>query len=172
MLEVGSVAGAEFAVASVAAGMQTAPAAVEAVCEGLARQGQFLEDRGLAEWPDGTVSGRYGFRHALYQEVVYQRLGAGRRARCIGGSASGGGRRMGCGAASVAAELAMHFRARAGHPAGGAVPGAGGGKRAQRHAHHEVITLLTRGLALLATLPETPARAQQELDLQLALGSA
>jgi len=31
---------------------------------------------------------------------------------------------------------------------------------------------LTTGLGLLATLPETPARAQQELDLQLALGSA
>ena len=31
---------------------------------------------------------------------------------------------------------------------------------------------LTRGLELLATLPETPARDQQELDLQLALGPA
>ena len=31
---------------------------------------------------------------------------------------------------------------------------------------------LTQGLELLATLPETPARAQQELDLQLALGPA
>src|SRR5262249_45355182 len=41
-----------------------------------------------------------------------------------------------------------------------------------RHAHHEVIALVTQGVALLATLPETPARAQQELDLQLALGPA
>ena len=31
---------------------------------------------------------------------------------------------------------------------------------------------LTNGLELLATLPETPARAQQELDLQIALGPA
>src|SRR5207248_3727863 len=30
----------------------------------------------------------------------------------------------------------------------------------------------TTGLALLAILPETPARAQQELNLQMALGSA
>ena len=65
-------------------GCRWPPEAVEAVCEALARQGQFLEDRGLVEWPDGTVSGRYGFRHALYQEVVYQRLGAGRRARGTG----------------------------------------------------------------------------------------
>jgi len=31
---------------------------------------------------------------------------------------------------------------------------------------------LSRGLELLATLPETPDRARQELDLLLALGSA
>jgi predicted ATPase len=40
----------------------------------------------------------------------------------------------------------------------------------QRSANIEAISQLTTGLELLATLPETPARAQQELDLQLALG--
>jgi predicted ATPase len=40
----------------------------------------------------------------------------------------------------------------------------------QRSASSEAISQLTTGLELLATLPETPARAQQELDLQLALG--
>src|SRR5262249_41222151 len=42
----------------------------------------------------------------------------------------------------------------------------------QRSANPEAIQHLTRGLALLATLPETPARAEQELDLQIALGPA
>jgi len=42
----------------------------------------------------------------------------------------------------------------------------------QRSANLEAISQLTAGLGLLATLPETPARAQQELDLQLALGPA
>jgi predicted ATPase len=42
----------------------------------------------------------------------------------------------------------------------------------QRSANSEAVQHLTRGLALLATLPETPRRAQQELDLQLALGPA
>jgi class 3 adenylate cyclase/predicted ATPase len=40
----------------------------------------------------------------------------------------------------------------------------------QRSANPEAVRHLTAGLALLATLPETPARAQQELDLQIALG--
>jgi predicted ATPase len=42
----------------------------------------------------------------------------------------------------------------------------------QRSANLEAVQHLTTELALLATLPETPARAQQELDVQLALGSA
>src|SRR5262249_26286446 len=42
----------------------------------------------------------------------------------------------------------------------------------QRSANLEAIQHLTQGVALLATLPETSARAQQELDLQLALGAA
>jgi predicted ATPase len=41
----------------------------------------------------------------------------------------------------------------------------------QRYSHREAITHLTQGLALLATLPETAARVQQELDLQLVLGT-
>jgi predicted ATPase len=42
----------------------------------------------------------------------------------------------------------------------------------QRSANLEAIGHLTTGLALLATFPETQARAQQELSLQMALGPA
>jgi predicted ATPase len=41
-----------------------------------------------------------------------------------------------------------------------------------RAAHMEAIAHLTKGLALLSTLPETPERRQDELDLQLAFGRA
>jgi predicted ATPase len=43
---------------------------------------------------------------------------------------------------------------------------------AQRHAPHEVIALLTKGLELLTHLPDTPERAQQELALCIPLGNA
>jgi class 3 adenylate cyclase/predicted ATPase len=47
------------------------------------------------------------------------------------------------------------------------------GQRAlQGSAYAEAIAHLTQGLAVLTTLPETPARLQQELDLQVALGPA
>src|SRR5262249_59643996 len=109
VLEGGSVAGAEFAVASVAAGSQTEPAALEAACEALVRQGLFLEERGLETWPDGTVSGRYGFRHALYQDVLYQRLGSGWQAQLHRQISARLAQAYGERAREVAAELAMHF---------------------------------------------------------------
>ena len=40
----------------------------------------------------------------------------------------------------------------------------------RRNAHHEAIAILRKALALLATLPESPARAQHELTLLLRLG--
>jgi predicted ATPase len=43
-------------------------------------------------------------------------------------------------------------------------------KAAQRYAHREVTHLVTRALALLRQLPETPERAQHELDLHMTLG--
>ena len=44
----------------------------------LARRWQFLQGSGLAEWPDGTVASCYQFRHALYQQVIYDRVPVGR----------------------------------------------------------------------------------------------
>jgi tetratricopeptide (TPR) repeat protein len=159
-------------VASVAAGLQTTPESIEAVCEGLARQGQFLEDRGLAEWPDGTVSGRYGWRHALYQEVVYQRVGAGRRARLH--RLLGAREEIGYGAqvSEIAAALAMHFEC--GHDHGRAVRyrQQAADTALQRYAYWEAIAHLTTARALLQTLPETLERTRRELALQMALGPA
>ena len=42
----------------------------------------------------------------------------------------------------------------------------------QRSAHVEAINHLTKGLAVLTTIPETPERAQQELDFQTTLSVA
>src|SRR5262249_60884056 len=47
-----------------------------------------------------------------------------------------------------------------------------GRKAAQRSAHVEAMAHLTRGLALLRMLPDTPERTQHELVLQTLLGPA
>src|SRR5262249_21930813 len=81
VLEVASIAGATFAVAAVVAGSKREAEAVEETCEELAWQGHFLQEEGVEEWPDGTISGRYQFRHALYQSVFYERVAAVRQVR-------------------------------------------------------------------------------------------
>ena len=109
LLEAASVAGVEFAAAAVAAGLECTDAEIEAQCATLAHHEQFLQARGRAEWPDGTVTARFGFRHALYQDVLYQRIPAGRQtlwhAR-IGARLEQG---FGAQAGDLAAALALHF---------------------------------------------------------------
>ena len=158
--------------AAVAAGLDLAMEAVEDCCAGLVQRGQFLVASGIEAWPDGTVTERYDWRHALYQEVVYAQVPEGRRLRLhrrIGTREETG---YGEQARAHAAELAMHFEraqdtARAVRYMQQAADNA-----MQRYACQEASDYLRRGLALLTTLPETPARVQQELDLQLALGRA
>ena len=79
LLEVASVAGVEFSAAAVAAGADATLTDVEERCAALAGKMSFLQDAGDDEWPDGTVSARFRFRHALYCEAVYARLTAARR---------------------------------------------------------------------------------------------
>ena len=144
--------------------------AVEAQCEAVAAQRHFLDDIGVTVWPDGTRGGRYRFQHALYQQVLYESLGTARRMQLhqrIGARLEAG---YGARAGEIAAQLAVHFER------GGEVQRAvhywqqTGENAGRRHAYPEALTALRKGLALLATLPESPERAQRELTLQLSLG--
>jgi predicted ATPase len=81
VLEVASVAGDVFATVAVAAGLDMAVDEVDALCARLAQQHVFLEPAGLAEGPDGTLSGCYRFAHTLYRQVLAARLGALQRVR-------------------------------------------------------------------------------------------
>jgi hypothetical protein len=170
VLEVASVAGAAFAVAAVAAGAQCSVDEAELICEGLAAQQHFLADMGLAIWPDGTRSGRYRFRHALYLQVLYEQIGSARRMQLhqrIGVCLETG---HGAQAGDFAAQLALHFEC------GGEVLRAvrylqqAADHAVRRNAHHEAVTILTQGLALLRTLPDSPERMQHEITLLLILG--
>ena len=163
------MAGLDWAVAVVAAAVDADVEQVEAGVRRWRARGSSCR-RGAGRMAGRTVSGSYQFRHALYQQVVYDRIAAAVACGCIAASASEWrpGRRGGRGAA----ELAVHFEqgrdyARAVHYLRQA-----GENALRRSTHPEAVALLTQGLALLAQPPKTPARVQQELDLQLALGPA
>ena len=81
MLAIASVAGAEFSAAVVAMSDSIGVREGERRCAALARRGEFLRTTGVAEWPDGTLTMNYHFRHALYRQGVYARLGRGQQVR-------------------------------------------------------------------------------------------
>ena len=129
-------------------------------------EAEFLYQRGLP--PQAT----YRFKHALIQDAAYQSLLRSTRQQYHQRIAQVLEARFpetaGDPARAAGASLHRGGPARAGHPllAAGRAAGAAALGQSGSDPH------LTTGLALLATLPETPARAQQELDLQIALGPA
>ena len=170
LLEVASVAGAEFAVEAVAAGLKTDADTLEEASEVLTRQGQVIESSGIAEWADGTLSGQYRFRHALYKQVLYERVVEVRRARLHRAIAERLEAGYGAQAPEHAGELALHFEQ--GRATAKAVQYYlhAGETALQQSAHQEALYHLTRGLSLVQTLPDTPERTQQELAYKFPMG--
>ncbi len=171
LLEAASVAGVEFVTAAVAAGLEEPGEWIEECCEGLARREQFLRARGTETLADGTITGRYGFLHALYQQVLYERAAVVRRVRLhrrLGAwEESAYGERV----SDIAAELAMHFERGQDYARAVRYLIQAGQNALRRSAHPEAISLLTKGLELLTNLPETPERVHHELALQATLGA-
>ena len=172
VLEVASVAGAEFSSAAVAAGIGTVGESIEEVCEVLARRGQFIKAGGTTEWPDNTLAARYCFIHALYQEVLYERIPLGRRVSLHLRIGARQERAYQNRAGEVASELALHFeRGRDQHRAVRYLQQAGE-NALRRYAYQEAVLHLTKGLELLKALPDTREQREQKLTLLIALGTA
>jgi predicted ATPase len=112
----------------------------------------------------------YAFKHALTQEVAYQSLLTSTRRQAHQQVARVLEAQFPDIAVTRPEWLAHHYME--GGLQAQAIPywHSAGQRAMARSAYAEAHQHLTMGLDLLATLPETPARAQQELDLQVALG--
>ncbi len=129
-------------------------------------EAEFLYQQGLP--PRAT----YVFKHDLIRETAYQALLKRTRQQYHQRTAQVLAERF-PEMAETQPELVAHHYTEAGLAAPAVAYWQRAGQRAiERSANPEAVQHLTKGLELLATLPETPARAQQELDLQLALGPA
>ena len=81
VLEVGCVNGVAFS-ATVNAGLAGVDEEkFEGLCEEMSRRHHVVRRAGLRHLPDGNVSPRYQFVHALYREVIYRRQSPRRRAK-------------------------------------------------------------------------------------------
>jgi DNA-binding winged helix-turn-helix (wHTH) protein/predicted ATPase len=169
-LEAASVAGAEFATIAVVAGMEEEPSLVEARCAELARQRQFIQDVGVQVLPNGEAFSRFSFIHALYRKVLYERLSESRRVQLHRRIGERGEVLYGERAKEIAGELAMHFERGADLEQAVKYLQQAADNAIRRFAYREAVGLSRRGLELLLQLPDTPARARQELCMQLTLG--
>ena len=172
MLEAASVAGEIFATAEIDAAVERAEGrpSADRLCERIARRGEFLDDAEPARWPDGTLTGCYRFRHALYAEVIRSTIGRARRAhlhRRIGERLERGHEVE---TAAIAATLAHHFDEARDIPRAAAYLIDAANTDVARHAHAEAAALLKRGLDLVGSMEDAEERAQLELKLLLALG--
>jgi DNA-binding winged helix-turn-helix (wHTH) protein/predicted ATPase len=161
LLECASVIGTQFCSALLACIAGRDVEEVETRCASLV--GALLGDEGICTWPDGTVAGEYGFAHALYQEVLYERVPPIRRARlhlAVGRRLEEAFRGR---THERASELAHHFAA--GREAATAVHYSklAAENALRRSAHREAAAYLRRALALLPD--DAPDRLKTEFQL-------
>lgn len=170
LLGAASVAGAEFSSAAVAAALEVSVPSLEQQAEALVARHLFLRRVGIETWPDGTATARYGFHHALYQQLWHehttitrrqqwhQRIGQRKESAYLDQTSE------------IAAELAVHFEQARDYQRAARYHGQAADNAAHRHAYQEAIDHLAAALALLKLLPDTSVRDEQEISQQLTLG--
>jgi len=108
-LQYASVEGEEFLSTVLAKLLECGDLQVEEQLAGLALNHRLIEPRGEEELPDGVLATRYGFAHALYQNVFYDELVSGRRALLHRRAGEQLLAHYGGCAPRIAVQLAMHF---------------------------------------------------------------
>jgi class 3 adenylate cyclase/DNA-binding winged helix-turn-helix (wHTH) protein/predicted ATPase len=165
MAQLGAVVGREFTYELIRAVSPMDEATLQQALSRLV-EAELLYQRGL------PPQARYIFKHALIQQEAYQSLLRRTRQQYHGQIAQVFEERFPQ-ISDTQPELMAHHYTQAGRPAQASPYWQRAGQQAlQRSANPEAVQHLTTALKLLATLPETPTRAQQELDLLITLGPA
>ena len=159
LLEVASVAGAAFYSTASARAVNLNPEYFEDLCDSLSRRKQVVRLAGVHRFPDGSVSARYEFLHAVYRDVLYGRLPSARRARLHARIGHHLEELYGGSSGEIAAELAHHFEfgldwARAANYLQRLAE-----TTSRRQAHREASALLRRALELTRKLPDAQCAA-------------
>jgi DNA-binding winged helix-turn-helix (wHTH) protein len=171
LLEAASVAGQDFSPLVVAAALGCEVADVEMRCEAFVQARRFLCVTGHEEWPDHSVSRRYGFVHELYRRAVYGNIDEGHctQLHCRIGQALEAAY---CARQTeIAPQLATHFER--GHDDARALRylRIAADRARLRFANHEALEYLRAALVIVARCSDDDERRRRELDLRLALGA-
>jgi DNA-binding winged helix-turn-helix (wHTH) protein len=160
-LELASIAGVAFAASVISVLAPIDSYSVEDLYEELSRRHHIVKWAGTQSLPDGSMTERYEFVHALYRQVLYDRQLPGRRARLHQQT----GERLAALYAKrmeeVVPELAYHFEQAADWPRAVDYLEQAAQITGQRYAHRQADSILARALELVSHLPEAE-RARTE----------
>jgi class 3 adenylate cyclase/predicted ATPase len=163
--QTGAVIGREFSRELLSAVVQLPDEALNAALDQLVAS-QLVFRRGDA------LTATYTFKHALVRDAAYQSLVRSRRRQLHSRVAQVLETRFPELAEAEPELLAWHYTGADLKDQAVRYWQRAGQRAVERSAHVEAIAHLNQGLEVLATLPETAERAQQELALQTALGPA
>jgi DNA-binding winged helix-turn-helix (wHTH) protein/tetratricopeptide (TPR) repeat protein len=164
LLEAAAVCGVEFRVDTVADALEREAAWVDETCDGLAR-GQLWLSAPRAETGSDGSNRPYSFRHALFRQVMYERVGPLARARLHRKVGAALERERAAGVPVTAAELATHFE-RGREPMTALRYYAEAAEAALMHlSPSQCMSLTERALTLLDQAPEGTERDALEIAL-------
>jgi DNA-binding winged helix-turn-helix (wHTH) protein/tetratricopeptide (TPR) repeat protein len=172
LLQAASIEGIEFSIAALAAALGEKRDRIEAQCRGLAERHQFLQPASIRQVEGSQKTARYGFIHALYQNICYQRLPEDWRAQMHLRIANHLESAKVTPPGELSARLAMHFDR--GRDYGRAIKyyHQAAENANQRYAGRDALALALRGIQLLESVSGEAERKEQEMCLQIALGTA
>jgi predicted ATPase/DNA-binding SARP family transcriptional activator len=163
LLQAAAVEGREFTLAGLTAGLGRPP-------DGVAT-GSVVEPRGTADWPDGTHTTVYAFRHALFRDVVLETIPPPRRAELHRRLGERLETAFGTGPEMIQAIALHHAEGRRPAPAVRFLRLAAG-QCVARRAYREAVGHLSRALDAAADLPDGPLRQRLVTELLSDLGQA
>src|SRR5262249_13861947 len=172
ILTIASVEGETFTAEVVARVQQLQERSlVQRLSQELDKQHRLVTAHILA-WLGSQRLSLYRFRHQLFQQYVYHSLTAMERVYLHEAVGSVLEALYGAQTEPIAVQLARHFEQAGLHEKAVTYLLQASKRAVQLSANQEAIAHVTKGQALLERLPETRERAQQELELQIALANA
>ncbi len=171
ILETASLVDLAFSAATVAAVLDMDIAVIEQMCADLVER-HYIQAAGHITWPDRTESNQYSFRHSIYRTLWQEHLRVTQQQRFHLKIAKRHEEAYGKQASKIALELALHFEKGREYKSAVRYLQQAASNALQRSASREAIALLTKAQKLLIALSDSPERIQQELDIQVSLGSA
>jgi DNA-binding winged helix-turn-helix (wHTH) protein/tetratricopeptide (TPR) repeat protein len=164
LLDVASALGSQFSAILLSAVLQVDVAEVDRACDALVKRGQILLLDGMERGPKGEVVCNYAFRHALYVDVLYQRISASQLIRLhlrIGECLE---RLHGKQDRKYAAELALHFEKGWDWDRAVVYLAHAAANAAQRFANRHAYDYLVRALGMIERLPQE-RQAETRIEL-------